>query len=248
MSLKRQRCIFLVDNRKCKRLQNNNGMCFQHYDKIYISKDSETIVKEVLNEIILKICDEEKEVCNICLEDIDDQVNINPLCCKGKQHYHYQCIEKQLCYYSETLSCPVCKYQYTKEDIKTLFTEDQKKIMLLKLNNIILKRKKKVTKCYKIFQYHVEYLKKYKNYLNRNLGRIDELMAQFLRCEEVIENRKNKLSLLYERLCKECLKIEIQLTKMNKIEKNANKTIKLFDEMKSYKDYMSYMIDEFEEN
>jgi hypothetical protein len=245
-AIKYDRCIHVIKTkqnifRRCKRNEIDNKLCRQHYNKNYIEKKKHTIVTEILNDIIIKISNESDEKCCICLENKEEQISINPSCCNGKQCYHFQCLEKHLCYYSIEFCCPICKKIFTTEIINNTFNQDQKKILINRIDNSINIILRKIKSLLNDFKRKNKILDKYLIYFEQNTF---ISFNQSYRYQKIIENKKNKLIEIYEIICKDQIIIENQLTKLNKIEKNITKTLKIYNDFRLYKGYMRNILEE----
>ncbi len=246
--VKCDRCISIIKTKKnimrrCKRREIDNKLCRQHYNKTYIEKKKETIVSEILNDIIRNVCNEKENRCCICLENIEDQISINPSCCNRKQYYHFQCLEKHLCYYSDKFCCPICKINYTTEIIDSSFNENQKQMLFNRLDNSIKYILTKIKRNFSDFKRKFKIINRYIYYLEQN--RFIPYNQNY-RYTKLIQNKKNRLMEIYETICKDQLLIENQLTKINKIIRNIPITLKIDSDMKSFKSCLRNMLEELD--
>ncbi len=244
------RCIEIIKTkdkiiRKCKRhgTKTDNYLCKQHYNKHYLLKDPKTIIAEVMEDILNNLSkNKQDDICSICLENKRNEVSITPICCNKKQNFHLQCLEKFLCNYSDNFNCPICRTSFTTEIISKTFSENQKKLMVNRLNYNINKILYKIKKNYTKFIDKYKTIIKYQTYLDRTFTHIS--INQYDRCKLLIDIKKNKLTEIYKLICEENISLENQLTKMNKINKDINKTLRIFSRIKYYKYYMKNVLDE----
>lgn len=201
---KLKKCISYTRNKKCTKSQYSNRLCEDHYLSCYFHKDKETSIKN-----------NDNNLCPICLEDETDEVNIKLTCCNYK--YHYRCLEENLCYYSNEMHCPTCKFVYTNKSIKNILTANQALVLNDKINENIMDKQKIITKKLKKFKYELNRLKEYKNKMRET--------------EEL-------LMLYYESSCKTKRKIDNQFKKSNLIEKNDIKCNNITGKIKARIDYM----------
>jgi hypothetical protein len=204
-----KKCISYTRNKRCTQPYYSNKLCEDHYLSCYFHKNKTNVKNPNSN------------LCPICLDDENDEVNIKLTCCNYK--YHYRCLEENLCFYSDEMHCPTCKFVYTSDSIKKILTANQAIVLNDKINENIIDKQKIITKKLKKFKYELNRLKEYKN---------------------KVKDTEDLLMLYYESSCKTKKKIDNQFKKSNLIQKNNIKRNNISSKIKERIDYMKGKLDD----
>lgn len=256
----KKRCIATTKTtKKCKNSEYHDKLCFQHYNICYkeiIKVKIDSIIVESIDDTennvididivndscLVNNCIDESDNCSICLEK-NGYKYINKTCCNYK--FHYKCLETFLCMCSTELRCPVCKVEYTKDNIHNIFTNYQIDILYKRIFQNIYDKSKYIYKLNQSFSYS---LKEINHYERQVLTRVQQDNGEetfkdiLVRYRDCIIIHKQHLINYYSKVCKKLKEIEKDLKKTNIIRKNYSRTIDIYNRNKYYIDRMKTVL------